>query len=182
MRRKVYSSKEIVPPERTIDITFIVDRSEEGKIAAAKFAEPYTSNKNKLTRGEYGVYKVYITSIESAILAHGFKVLDSHQSRVSYSYYIVFEVPSNDGDAETWKIRFRVSDHYQDSNESGVDSVKRHVFLWIMFGRKQLTDSFSYTVNYVNSLLDDLENGDMDSVLDKYSTYLSDYDWESEGL
>ena len=51
-----------------------------------------------------------------------------------------------------------------------------------MFGRKRLTDSFSYTVNYVNSLLDDLENGDMDSVLDKYSTYLSDYDWESEGL
>ena len=88
MLKKVYSSKEIVPPERTIDITFIVDRTEEGKIVAAKFAEPYTSNKNKLTRGEYGVYRSYIQSIESLIQGCGFKILDSHQSKRSIFHEI----------------------------------------------------------------------------------------------
>lgn len=182
MLRKVYSSKEAVPPERTIDITFIVDRSEEKKIAAANFAEPYTSNKNKLTRGEYGLYKSYIESIESMIRGHDFKIIDSHQSKRSYSYYILFEVPNIRG-SEIWKIRLRVSDHVQDSNSENVGKTQqRSAFLWIFFGRKQLQYTFTKSIDFVYDVLNDLDEGDIESVMYKYTTYLDDIDWESESM
>lgn len=182
MLRNVYSSKEAVPPERTIDITFIVDRSEEGKIAAANFAEPYTSNKNKLTRGEYGVYRSYIQSIESLIQGYGFKILDSHQSKRSYSYYILFEVPNVSG-TDTWKVRFRVSDHDQYSNSDNFGTVKHQTaFLWIVFGRNNIEASFMKSVNFVKDILDHLENGNIDAVIDRYTTYLNDKEWEAASM
>lgn len=112
---RIFSSSSI---KNVIDITIHFDY-ENSDIAAGMFINhPSIRKKYKISQAQLDELDEFIGNVLSMLYNFGFKIIGKGQSRKGYSYYIDFYPVDSEGNTlELWQIRFRISDHRQNTGK-----------------------------------------------------------------
>lgn len=154
MKRFVQNRK----PSHTIDIVVEFNQCWDD-IAASAVEHPKNVKKKYLwSDDELTAYNDLIETIIGIIRSHKFEILQSYQSKRSYSYYIDFLPTSGD---EVIEIRFRIADHARRelSDEGIVTTDNAPIIKSFTLGSKKYPNMIDI-YKAVKHICDDLAKGD----------------------
>lgn len=106
---------------REIDI--VVEMEPLYELAAtSKISQRNLPANRKYSEEQLQWYDDLVVNILAAITGSGFNIIEEYQSSESYSYYITFEAFTSEGESlGNFKIKLRISDHYQKKSANNKD-------------------------------------------------------------
>lgn len=152
--------------KKGIRIEIVIDVAYDFENIAAAIQHPASISKRKrVSETKLNILNEIVYSVMSAIHAQGFKVISTHQSKKSYSYYIKFWPITDEGERLfPIEFMFRISDHNIKQNEHKESSIVRIINLQL--GGVDFDNSVDLILA-ADEICKGLKQGDL-SILDKY--------------
>ena len=150
--------------KRGIRIEIVIDVAYDFENIAAAIEHPANISK-RVSETKLNILNEIVYSVMSAIHAQGFKIISTHQSKKSYSYYVKFWPVTDEGERLfPIEFMFRISDHNIKQNEYKESSIVRIINL--QFGGVDFDNSVDLILA-ADEICKGLKKGDL-SVLNKY--------------